>query len=255
MNFSNIKAVIPARYGSSRLPGKPLLLIRKKPIFWHVVQRCIEAGIRINDIVIATDDQRIYDESEKLSLPVLMTSPEHQSGTDRINEVANILGWPAETIVINVQGDEPLLPSELIKTVATYTVNHPNFSITTAVTPIGKREDFINPNVVKAIIGSEGRALYFTRSAAPFNRDDHNDISLAYRHVGIYAYTVESLNTFCSYPEAPLERYEKLEQLRALSNGLTIGACVFYQQLPHGVDTLKDYEIIKEIMEKNNAFN
>lgn len=250
MDFSNIKVVIPARYGSSRLPGKPLLLIRNKPIFWHVVQRCIEAGISINDIVIATDDQRIYDKAKKLNLPVLITSTEHQSGTDRINEVAGVLAWSAETIVINVQGDEPLIPSELIKTVAIYAVNNPNFPITTAVIPICRHEDLINPNVVKAILGAEGRALYFTRSAAPFNRDDHNDISLAYRHIGIYAYTVKSLNTFCSYPEAPLESYEKLEQLRALSNGLAIGACVFDQQLPHGVDTLKDYEIIKEIMEK-----
>jgi 3-deoxy-manno-octulosonate cytidylyltransferase (CMP-KDO synthetase) len=250
MKLSNIKVVIPARFGSSRLLGKPLLLIRNKPIFWHVVQRCIEAGISISDIVIATDDQRIYGVAKKLNLPVLMTSTEHQSGTDRINEVAGVLAWPAETIVINVQGDEPLIPSELIETLAIYTLNNPGFSITTAVTPIGKREDFINPNVVKAIIGAEGRALYFTRSAAPFNRDDHDDISLAYRHVGIYAYTVGSLNVFCSYPEAPLENYEKLEQLRALSHGLTIGACVFDQQLPHGVDTLNDYEIIKEIMEK-----
>ncbi|MDO7085030.1 3-deoxy-manno-octulosonate cytidylyltransferase [Pseudocolwellia sp. AS88] len=250
MNFSNIKAVIPARYGSSRLPGKPLLLIREKPMFWHVAQRCIDAGIDINNIIIATDDQRIIDEAGKLNLLSLITSAEHHSGTDRVNEVANILEWSKETIVLNVQGDEPLLPSELIKTLSTYIVNNPEFSITTAVTPIVKREDFINSNVVKAILGSEGRALYFTRSPAPFNRDNSEDISLAYRHVGIYAYTVESLKLFCSFPEAPLESYEKLEQLRALSNGLTIGACVFHQELPHGVDTVKDYKIIKEIMER-----
>ncbi|MFA0560644.1 3-deoxy-manno-octulosonate cytidylyltransferase [Vibrio breoganii] len=255
MNLSNIKAVIPARYGSSRLPGKPLLLICKKPIFWHVAQRCIEAGISINDIVIATDDQRIFDEANKLELQVLITSSEHQSGTDRINEVASKLNWSPETVVLNVQGDEPLIPSKLIKAVATYAVKYPNYSISTAVTPITEYKDFINPNVVKAILGAKGRALYFTRSASPFNRDNIYDISLAHRHVGIYAYTVESLNLFCSYPEAPLESYEKLEQLRALSNGLTIGACVFEQQLPHGVDTLNDYKIIKEIMEKNNALN
>ena len=250
---TNIKVVIPARYGSSRLPGKPLLLICEKPIFWHVAQRCIEAGISINDIIIATDDMRIFDEANRLKLPVLMTSTEHQSGTDRINEVTSKLNWSLETIVLNVQGDEPLIPSKLIQALVSYVKKNPAYSIATAVTPFTKYEDFINPNVVKAILGSQGRALYFTRSASPFNRDNPNDISLAYRHIGIYAYTVESLNLFCSYPEAPLESYEKLEQLRALSNGLTIGACLFEQQLPHGVDTLNDYEIIKKIMENNNA--
>jgi len=248
--MSAIKVVIPARYGSSRLPGKPLLPICDKPMFWHVAQRCIEAGIDVNDIVIATDDQRIVDAADASKLSVLMTSAQHQSGTDRINEVATTLGWAAETIVINVQGDEPLIPSQLIQTLATYTLINPEFSITTAVTPLIAHEDFINPNVVKAIIGSQGRALYFTRSAAPFNRDDLNDMTLAYRHVGIYAYSVKSLKLFCDYPEDPLEQYEKLEQLRALSNGLTIGACIFSQQLPHGVDTLKDYQIIKNMMEK-----
>jgi 3-deoxy-manno-octulosonate cytidylyltransferase (CMP-KDO synthetase) len=250
MNFSDIKAVIPARYGSSRLPGKPLLLIREKPMFWHVVQRCIEAGISLDNIIIATDDQRILDEAKNLNLTASMTSKDHQSGTDRINEVANNFGWSLATLVINVQGDEPLIPAELISSVARYAEANPNYAIVTAVTSSIDYDSFINPNVVKAILGLQGRVLYFTRSASPFNRENIVDTSLAYRHIGIYAYTVKSLRTMCSYRVAPLENYEKLEQLRALSNGLTIGACIFEQQLPHGVDTLRDYETIKELMEK-----
>ncbi len=246
----HFKIVIPARYGSSRLPGKPLLLINQKPIFWHVVTRCIEAGFKLEDIIIATDDKRIFEVAEKLELPVLMTSSEHPSGTDRINEVATMMEWSSETIILNVQGDEPLIPYQLIEMLVAYTSENTNFSITTAVTPISDYDDFVNPNVVKAILGHEGRVLYFTRSNSPFNRDEPMDTKQAYRHVGIYAYTVGSLKEFCSYPEAPLEQYEKLEQLRALSHGLTIGACIFNAPLAHGVDTLSDYQNVKKLMEK-----
>lgn len=249
MNFENIKVVIPARYGSTRLHAKALLLIQGKPLFWHVVQRCLESGIALDNIVIATDDHRIMDLAENLFLPVLMTSKEHQSGTDRLCEVANALNWSSQTIVINVQGDEPLIPNLLIKAVAAFKVSQPQFSIVTAVAPLDDYDDFINPNVVKAIVGEEGRALYFTRSSTPINRSDSRDLSLAHRHIGIYAYTVESLNLFCSFPESLLERYEKLEQLRALSNGLTIGAFCFEGKVSHGVDTAADFEKIKHIME------
>jgi 3-deoxy-manno-octulosonate cytidylyltransferase (CMP-KDO synthetase) len=249
MDLSNIKVVIPARYGSTRLPGKALMLIQKKPIFWHVVQRCLEAGIELNNIIIATDDQRIVQEAKMLNCSVQLTSKDHESGTDRINEVAKFFKWSTNTVIINVQGDEPLIPNSLIKAVASHRVKNPEFSIVTAVAPLTEYEDFINTNVVKAILGNDGRALYFTRSASPLNRSDNKDLSQAYRHVGIYAYTVGSLNTFCSFPESPLESYEKLEQLRALSNGLTIGACVFKGEVAHGVDTLEDYKKTKEIME------
>ncbi|MFT5541755.1 MAG: 3-deoxy-manno-octulosonate cytidylyltransferase (CMP-KDO synthetase) [Arenicella sp.] len=249
MNFENIKVVIPARYGSTRLHGKALLLIQGKPLFWHVAQRCLESGIELDNIVIATDDQRIVTVAQSLKLSVLLTSIAHQSGTDRICEVANTLKWPTHTVVINVQGDEPLIPNLLIKAVASFKVNNPQYSIATAVVPLTKYDDFINPNVVKAVMGENGRALYFTRSASPLNRSDPADLSLSYRHVGIYAYTVESLNLFCSFAESPLEAYERLEQLRALTNGLTIGASIFYGDVAHGVDTSEDFEEIKQLME------
>jgi len=255
MNFKNIKVVIPARYSSTRLPGKPLLLIDQKPMFWHVVQRCLEAGFKLSDIQIATDDTRIFDEAVNLNVPVIMTSNKHQSGSDRINEVAQKKKWNEDTIILNVQGDEPLISDELIKNLAFFALGNPHFSITTAVKLIDSYHEFINPNIVKAILGEEGRALYFTRSPAPSNRDDNKIFSLAYKHVGIYAYTVGSLNKLCSYPETPLEQYEKLEQLRALSYGMNIGAFIFEGALAHGVDTLSDYEIIKKLMENNNESN
>lgn len=247
----NIKIVIPARYGSSRLPGKPLLDINGKPIIWHVVRRCVEAGFSLRDIVVATDDQRIFYALTGFDMTAVMTSADHQSGSDRIYEVASICNWPDDTIVINVQGDEPLIPSELIQSVSAYAKEKPEFVITTAVTPISNAEEFTNPNVVKAILGNNGRALYFTRSASPFCRDNPTCLELAFRHIGIYTYRVAALREFCSFPEAPLERYEKLEQLRALNHGLSIGATIYHGNIPHGVDTIEDYHQIKKLMENN----
>ncbi|AAW84673.1 3-deoxy-D-manno-octulosonate cytidylyltransferase [Aliivibrio fischeri ES114] len=247
----NVKVVIPARYGSSRLPGKPLLTLLDKPVIWHVIERCKEAGIEQNDIFVATDDQRIIDALRDESIQVVLTSSEHQSGTDRINEVAQIKGWDEDTIIVNVQGDEPMIPYRLIQRIVSFTQLNPSYHITTAVVPLVSQDDFVNPNVVKAIIGYNGRALYFTRSPSPLNRDNSSDLSLAKRHIGIYAYRASALKQFCSYSEDELEQYEKLEQLRALSHGMSIGATIFDGFVPHGIDTIDDYENIKKIMEEN----
>ncbi|MUK49027.1 3-deoxy-manno-octulosonate cytidylyltransferase [Aliivibrio fischeri] len=247
----NVKVVIPARYGSSRLPGKPLLTLLDKPVIWHVIERCKEAGIEQNDIFVATDDQRIIDVLRDESIQVVLTSSEHQSGTDRINEVAQIKGWDEDTIIVNVQGDEPMIPYRLIQRIVSFTQLNPSYHITTAVVPLVSQDDFVNPNVVKAIIGHNGRALYFTRSPSPLNRDNSSDLSLAKRHIGIYAYRSSALKQFCSYSEDELEQYEKLEQLRALSHGMSIGATIFDGFVPHGIDTIDDYENIKKIMEEN----
>lgn len=247
--MSVIKVVIPARYGSSRLRGKPLLEINQKPIFWHVFQRCLEAGLSPVDICIATDDQRIYSKAISLDLPVAMTSESHESGTDRIHEVAVKSNWADDVIVLNIQGDEPAIPPRLIKALIRFSLANQHFSITTAVTPITKSCDLNNSNIVKAIISDNGNVLYFTRSASPLSRDNPDDFSLAFRHIGIYAYRVDSLKMFCSYSKSPLEECEKLEQLRALSNGMRIGAFRYNHFLPHGVDTLDDYLLIKKTME------
>lgn len=245
-----IKIVIPARYSSTRLPGKPLLLLNGKPIFWHVVQRALGAGVKLEDVVLATDNKIIEQKAKELNIPVVMTCESHVSGTDRVNEVANIVDWSDDTIVVNIQGDEPLVPSELIQSLITFTAQNNHFDITTIVTPITTIEEFNNPNVVKAILGEHNIALYFSRSTAPYHRDIPTDISLAKRHIGIYAYKRSSLRIFCQYPEAKIEAYEKLEQLRALANGLQIGALETLSPPAHGIDTLDDYQSIKQIMEK-----
>ena len=249
-NKGKIKIVIPARFGSSRLPGKPLLLLCGKPIFWHVYQRAVEAGVATEDIVVASDDDRILAEASQLAVPCVMTSSEHASGTDRLNEVATQLRWGDETLVINVQGDEPLIPSALIRQLIRFTLDEEQFDITTVISPIHCIDDVTNPNIVKVAMGEYNRAVYFSRSAIPFNRDNPHTVGSVYRHIGIYAYSVKSLRQFCQYPESALEHTEKLEQLRALSNGLSIGATIIEQAPPHGIDTEQDYLNIKKIMEK-----
>lgn len=249
MNYQEFKVVIPARYGSTRLPGKPLLEINSKPIFWHVAQRVLEAGVDIDNIVIATDDIRIETKASELKIPVVMTKSEHVSGTDRVNEVAIKLGWSESTLVVNVQGDEPQIPPALIKMLIDFTKLNPHFDLCTAAVAIKNHEDFINSNVVKAIVTENNQALYFTRSAAPINRDMPEDLTSANRHIGIYLYNVKTLRVLCSLIESVLERNEKLEQLRALSNGLTIGVMKYQDEIPHGIDTEKDYLNVKAIME------
>ncbi|MGO3421742.1 MAG: 3-deoxy-manno-octulosonate cytidylyltransferase [Pseudoalteromonas distincta] len=245
----NIKVVIPARYGSSRLPRKPLLLIKGYPIFWHVVQRVKEAGIAEGDILLATDHIMIEKEAKNLGVPVFLTSDSHESGTDRLNEVSIKKGWDKDTIIINVQGDEPLIPPALIKQLIGYAKNNPKIAICTAVVPINDVFSMKNPNVVKTVLSKSGKALYFSRSEIPFDRDKNNTSNCFYRHIGIYSYTAETLLDFCSFETSSLENTEKLEQLRALENDLSIGAFVYSGEIPHGIDTQDDYESIKRLME------
>lgn len=248
--MNKIKIVIPARYGSSRLPGKPLLDICGKPVILHVVNQCLSAGFFLSDIIVATDHADILNRLITENVPVKLTSTCHQSGTDRIHEIALSENWNDDVIVINVQGDEPLIPPLLIQNLADFSFKNKQFSITTAVTKINHLNDFNNTNVVKVILGEGGRALHFTRSPSPLNRDNQTDLSLAYRHVGIYSYSVLALKQFCNYPESPLEQYEKLEQLRASSNGMPIGAFIYPEDIPHGIDTIEDYQNIKKLMEQ-----
>lgn len=242
MMASKIKIVIPARFGSTRLPGKPLLSLGGKPVLLHVFNRCIDAGFSQADIVVATDDARIVAVMQQSGVNVCMTSIEHESGTDRIYQVAHQLGFSPDTIVLNVQGDEPLIPSELIRAVADLAIHHSEFDIVTAVTRFSDWEDFSDPNHVKAILTAQQQALYFTRAMAPYHRDNPRCYEMARRHIGIYAYRVDVLNRICDLPASNLERYEKLEQLRALEAGMSIGAVVFEGNVPHGVDTEDDYQ-------------
>lgn len=241
--------VIPARYASTRLPGKPLLRIGGLPMIQRVVERACASSA--NEVLVATDDERIAAVVSDPRAPgrriAVMTDPALPSGTDRVAAVADARAWPDQTIVVNVQGDEPFLPPRLIEQAADLLERDPAAGVATLSAPIGSLRDFLDPNVVKVVTARDGAALYFSRAPIPWNRDgaagglgSQRDFSGALRHVGIYAYRVGTLRRMMRLPPSDLETREKLEQLRALQNGIRIvvGACL---ELPApGVDTEVD---------------
>ncbi|OEE77709.1 3-deoxy-manno-octulosonate cytidylyltransferase [Vibrio genomosp. F6] len=246
----NVKVVIPARYDSSRLPGKMLMTIQGKPIIGYVIERVVGAGVNISDIYVATDSDEIVGliNSYDSDINTVLTCKSHQSGTDRINEVAKKMGWSPEQIVVNVQGDEPLISTTLIRKIIGFSKEDSLFDIKTATAKIKTYEELINPNVVKCVFNNYRNALYFSRSAIPNARDDKNNISRARKHIGIYSYTVRSLSQFCSYNESELESLEKLEQLRALDNGMSIGVFDFSGDVYPGIDTIEDFDFVKQVI-------
>lgn len=238
--------VIPARYASTRLAGKPLLEIAGKPMIRHVWERGCESGAA--RVIIATDDARIESACSAFGAEVVMTSAQHESGTDRLEEAVTQLALPDDAVIVNVQGDEPLMPPENIRQVAKL-VMEPNSDIATLCVPVESLEEFRNPNVVKAVMSNSGRALYFSRATIPFNRDDGNILpGNAYRHIGIYAYRRQSLHRFSMLPPAAEERMERLEQLRALANDMVIRMAVAVKIPATGVDTVEDLERMQRLM-------
>ena len=242
---AGFKVVIPARYGSTRLPGKPLLDIAGKPMIAHVCERALEA--KAEQVVVATDDQRIFDTVGRLGLQVVMTDPEHQSGTERIAEVADKLGWQADDIVVNLQGDEPLIPPDYIRDVATALAGQTQAGIATLAAKIHDSEEIFNPNAVKVVLDKNGYALYFSRAPIPWERatfPDRHDLSAGalphLRHIGMYAYTVGFLQRYCSWNASPLESVESLEQLRILWHGEKVLVKIVEQTPEAGVDTEED---------------
>jgi 3-deoxy-manno-octulosonate cytidylyltransferase (CMP-KDO synthetase) len=223
------KVVIPARYASTRLPGKPLIVIAGKPMLQWVYERASAA--QADEVLIATDDERIAAAARAFVDPasagnIVMTAASHASGTDRIAEVARLRGWEASQIVVNVQGDEPMLPPELIRQVAQLLERHAHADIATLATPIRSLPEFLDPNVVKLVADANERALYFSRAPIPWHRDGAKDAVPAQtqwegarRHVGLYAYRVGALQRMAALPPSALEQAEKLEQLRALEAG------------------------------------
>ena len=218
------RIVIPARFASTRLPGKPLIELAGKPMLRWVYERALQC--RAREVVIATDDERISAVASGFGGDVLMTSADHTSGTDRIAEVAGVRGWDDEDVVVNLQGDEPGMPAVLIDQVADLLVQFPRAQIATLASPLQSREEYFDPNVVKLVTDREGRALYFSRAPIPWSRDQlHLDTPAQFgarRHIGLYAYRVGALRRLASLEPAPLEQTEKLEQLRALFHGLEI---------------------------------
>ena len=248
------KIVIPARHALSRLPGKPLLDIAGKPMILRVLERALDAGA--DEVWVATDHPGIAGVVEKAGGKVIVTSAEHPSGTDRLAEVATRLGWSDDTIVVNVQGDEPLIPPQLINDVAAALAADTEAAIATACHPLESAEEFFNPNVVKLVMDARGRALYFSRAAIPWARDafatDRSALPAnlpAYRHIGLYAYRAGFLKRYSSLAPSPLEQWEALEQLRAMAHGYPIQVMVLDHAPPAGVDTAEDLERVRRVFD------
>jgi 3-deoxy-manno-octulosonate cytidylyltransferase (CMP-KDO synthetase) len=235
--------IIPARFSASRLPGKPLLAIGEQPLIQWVWQRARASGAA--SVTIATDDVRILDAAIGFGANCVMTSRQHASGTDRLAEAAQAKGFTADEIVVNLQGDEPMMPSTVIDAVAQALEQHPQMDIATAVAPILSLEEFLDPNCVKALRAQDGEALYFSRAPVPWPREHvaagrPTQYAGAWRHIGIYAYRVRSLLKFAAWAPTPLEQAEKLEQLRALEHGMRVHLLALSEAPPAGVDTPED---------------
>ena len=235
--------VIPARYASSRFPGKPLADIAGKPMVVHVCERARQSGA--DSVQVATDDDRISDAVRKHGFPVVPTRTDHASGTDRIAEAVQRLKLGEEQIIVNVQGDEPLIDPKLIAQVAQLVEERPLASMATACHPIHDPAALASPNVVKVVLDAEGYALYFSRAQIPHPREPG---ATSYRHAGIYAYRVGFLRKYSTLPVAPIEKAEALEQLRALWHGHRIAVLVSAAAIPPGVDTREDLEAVLKML-------
>ncbi|MFT7561454.1 MAG: 3-deoxy-manno-octulosonate cytidylyltransferase (CMP-KDO synthetase) [Flavobacteriales bacterium] len=248
--------VIPARYASTRLPAKPLQDICGKSMIQRVWEQAKLCGA--SKVVIATDHSEIFAAAQEFGADVLMTRADHESGTDRLAEVVDALGLSDEDLVVNVQGDEPLIPPAVINQVAQNLKNNPSMSVATLSESVSEVSAYRNPNTVKVVADKNGRALYFSRAKIPFARDNVKDDEaltkllmhekIAMKHIGIYAYRASLLREFVQWPVAMLERVEKLEQLRVLENGHAIHVEEAIENVPGGVDTQEDLEIVRAIV-------
>lgn len=246
--------IIPARYASTRLPGKPLLDVAGKPLIQHVYERGLSSGAR--EVIIATDDERIQQASLAFGASVCMTSSSHQSGTDRIAEVVAKQGYSSDQIIVNLQGDEPLIPISLLLQVANSLHQHSQASMATLCEPIATTQELFNPNVVKVVMDKLGYALYFSRAPIPWERDGGaswgaDDLTMEkphYRHIGMYAYRASFLSEYSSWDACEVEISEALEQLRALWHGHRIHVDIAQEKNPVGVDTPEDLEEARAIL-------
>ncbi|MDO8263554.1 MAG: 3-deoxy-manno-octulosonate cytidylyltransferase [Gallionella sp.] len=266
--MTTFHVVIPARHASTRLPGKPLLPIAGKPMVIRVAEQAALSGAQ--QIWIATDHHAIANVVHEHGFKACLTKESHPSGTDRIAEVVAQQGWPDDTIVVNVQGDEPLIPPALIRAVAEHLHQHPECAIATACHAIHDEASFRNPNIVKAVLDKNGNALYFSRAPIPYPRDAFNfssspegrgDCSSSLmgeagrgelpedlpvlRHIGIYAYRASFLRAYGQLAPTPIEHFEALEQLRALYHGYKIGVFIVEHAPPGGVDTEQDLQVVR----------
>lgn len=247
------KVVIPARYASSRLPAKPLADICGKPMIQHTYEQALKSGAE--EVVIATDDTRIVKALSHLDIDVVMTSDKHNSGTERLAEVCQIKNWEADAIVVNVQGDEPMIAPEAIQQVAKNLAHCPDHvGMATLCEPIQTIPDLFNPNIVKVHTNAAGLAINFSRAPQPWARDDFMQEPTElpdypwFRHIGLYAYRAAFIQKYVEWPECELEKLEALEQLRVLWHGESIHvepACV---EMGPGVDTPEDLERVRALL-------
>ena len=238
------KVVIPARYASERLPGKPLLEIQGKPMLQLTWEKACSSSAE--QVIIATDDARVAEAASKFGAECVMTAQSHRSGTERLHEVALVNNWPAETVVVNVQGDEPLIPPDAIDLVANNLQVNPQAGIATLCEKIVREQEHTDPNAVKVVFSRDGFAHYFSRACIPHaGASKHPD---RYRHIGIYAYRVEILRQFISWPVSDQEATENLEQIRALDNGVKIHVDKWGETMPAGVDTPEDLEALRQLL-------
>jgi len=235
--------IIPARYASTRFPGKPLADLAGKPMVVRVCERAKQSGAAA--VHVATDDQRIADAVRSHGFSVVMTRSEHASGTDRLAEAAELLGLADAEVVVNVQGDEPLIAPALIREVAQLLDKRRDAAMSTACHAIHDGATAANPNVVKVVLDAQGYALYFSRAEIPFPREPG---AQTYRHAGIYAYRVRFLRDYAALPPAPIEQAEALEQLRALWHGHRIAVVISETDIPPGVDTPQDLQAVLRML-------
>lgn len=248
------RVVIPARYNSGRLPGKPLLDINGKPMIQHVYERAVGSGAE--SVVIATDDERIQKVAEEFGAQVCLTSPDHTTGTERLAEAVVALGYLEDDIIVNLQGDEPLIPSVLISQVAEDLVRYENARVATLYEPIKTIKDLFNPNNVKVVLGKRGYALYFSRAPIAWDRnsfqippDESKPLTTKhFRHVGLYAYRVGFLQEYMEWEPSELEEMEQLEQLRVLWNGGRVHLTQAQEAVPSDVNTEEDLEKVRKYL-------
>ena len=241
--------IIPARFASSRLPGKPLLPLHGKPMFWHVWQRATRCPL-LASVTLATDDTRIADAAKALNVPCVMTHDRHPSGTDRVFEAATALGLPAQAIVVNIQGDEPALDPHMLTTLL-HTFADPTVCAATLAHPMAPGHT-TGPDKVKVVLAANGNALYFSRAAIPFSREADESPAPCLGHIGLYAFTMETLQQFVSLPPSPLERTEKLEQLRLLENGIALRVAITSRP-SRGVDSEEDIDPVLHLMQEGDS--